>query len=488
MAKARRDRHRVGRVILFKRSGSPYWQLKYPVGIRVIRKGRYAGKVKTKYHIESTGQTTLRQAETLANDVNAKLLRGQLGLCTGRITIEELRSTFLEYQRKDTDNRFRHLRDLQGRTGAFLEWSKVRGVPLAKDVTLEIAELFVRHLRHEQRLQDRTIKNYVTAIGSMFAWGQRRQPPLVENNPFATGKNSTLRITAGPSSTQSDEDKYETYTPGQVKELIDQAIAAGDFQIAQIVVVLAETGLRFGELQFLTPDDVDWPRGVIHIRNKKVTASLHPEMSRLLDRHGKWWPKDETNRYVFMAPTCYRVLEQVVLPSSNRPWVFTDQKGLPIQDQGTRERLQRYATEAGIMRYVPDRGKHKGKSWSRANWRMLRNYFVSRAVSAGMSFMHVMAATGHDSYRMVQHYFRLNEDSYRRDFRKFDGGLSGVDLSGREVTQQSNTLGTQSMKNPLSDKGLGTERAGFEPAVQTSRTQPFQGCSLSHSDTSPTIY
>jgi hypothetical protein len=30
-----------------------------------------------------------------------------------------------------------------------------------------------------------------------------------------------------------------------------------------------------------------------------------------------------------------------------------------------------------------------------------------------------------------------------------------------------------------------TERTGFEPAVQTSHTQPFQGCSLSHSDTSP---
>ncbi len=29
------------------------------------------------------------------------------------------------------------------------------------------------------------------------------------------------------------------------------------------------------------------------------------------------------------------------------------------------------------------------------------------------------------------------------------------------------------------------ERAGFEPAVQTSHTQPFQGCSLSRSDTSP---
>ncbi len=30
-----------------------------------------------------------------------------------------------------------------------------------------------------------------------------------------------------------------------------------------------------------------------------------------------------------------------------------------------------------------------------------------------------------------------------------------------------------------------TERAGFEPAVGTNPTQPFQGCSISHSDTSP---
>ena len=32
-----------------------------------------------------------------------------------------------------------------------------------------------------------------------------------------------------------------------------------------------------------------------------------------------------------------------------------------------------------------------------------------------------------------------------------------------------------------------TEKAGFEPAVRKNRTQPFQGCTLSHSDTSPGI-
>ena len=33
-----------------------------------------------------------------------------------------------------------------------------------------------------------------------------------------------------------------------------------------------------------------------------------------------------------------------------------------------------------------------------------------------------------------------------------------------------------------------TERVGFEPTVRTSRTQHFQCCSFSHSDTSPGIF
>ena len=59
---------------------------------------------------------------------------------------------------------------------------------------------------------------------------------------------------------------------------------------------------------------------------------------------------------------------------------------------------------------------------------MFRNYFVSRATAAGMSLIHVMEATGHDSFKMVRHYFRLNADTYREDFKKFDGGLTRVDF------------------------------------------------------------
>ncbi len=97
---------------------------------------------------------------------------------------------------------------------------------------------------------------------------------------------------------------------------------------------------------------------------------------------------------------------------------------------------------------------------------MFRNYFVSRAASSGMSFVHVMEATGHDSYERVRHYFRLNEDAYRQDFRKFDSGLSGVDVSWPPLTHERYTQGTHSTQEPLWDNDLQPERAGFEPAEQ----------------------
>lgn len=105
-------------------------------------------------------------------------------------------------------------------------------------------------------------------------------------------------------------------------------------------------------------------------------------------------------------------------------------------------------TGAGIMPVVSIRAKRLGKKWSRASWRIFRNYFVSRAAASGMSLMHIMEATGHDSYEMVRHYFRLNEDSYRNDFKKFDSGLTAVDLTCRGLTQAGNTLGTHSTRRP----------------------------------------
>ncbi len=52
-------------------------------------------------------------------------------------------------------------------------------------------------------------------------------------------------------------------------------------------------------------------------------------------------------------------------------------------------------------------------------------------------------------------------------------------------SQFGKTLQVSEVKELVASPSDITERAGFEPAVGTSPTQPFQGCSISHSDTSP---
>ena len=128
MSQSQRKRARVGQVILFKRDARPYWYLKYPDGMREIQTGKHAGMAKRKYRVESTGQTELRRAMVLAQDLDLKLFKGTLGVCPGRITVPQLHAAFIEYQDKDTDNRYRHLRDLRGRIGLFAEWAARKGI------------------------------------------------------------------------------------------------------------------------------------------------------------------------------------------------------------------------------------------------------------------------------------------------------------------------------------------------------------------------
>jgi hypothetical protein len=70
--------------------------------------------------------------------------------------------------------------------------------------------------------------------------------------------------------------------------------------------------------------------------------------------------------------------------------------------------------------------------------------------------------------------------SFGSQYSPFEGNLRAMGQSKIEKTLQVPQM--QELVNTFSNI---TERAGFEPAVRTSPTQPFQGCSISRSDTSP---
>ena len=126
-----------------------------------------------------------------------------------------------------------------------------------------------------------------------------------------------------------------------------------------------------------------------------------------------------------------------------------------------------------------------------------RHHFASLCANHGIAHRKALAWLGHRSSEMMDLYYHLHdEDSQQAMMALAKSGQNDAD-SENEISVFEGSLGATGeskivktlqvpeVKELIECLSSTTERAGFEPAVQTSRTQPFQGCSLSHSDTSP---
>ena len=90
---------------------------------------------------------------------------------------------------------------------------------------------------------------------------------------------------------------------------------AAEAPYKDIFKFLAMTGLRIGELQFLTKADVDLKEGFIHIRNKTI-----PETGE------KWSPKHDNERIVPLIPETREIVERqmtaTTFPWDRNPWAY----------------------------------------------------------------------------------------------------------------------------------------------------------------------
>lgn len=94
-----------------------------------------------------------------------------------------------------------------------------------------------------------------------------------------------------------------TPQPCWTRKQVDQILGAATGPHRPSLVLLAETGMRFGELRWLTWDDVDLCGGVLHIRPKD-----------------NWKPKTGDRRAVPISPLARQILEA---QSRKSRWVVT---------------------------------------------------------------------------------------------------------------------------------------------------------------------
>ena len=143
--------------------------------------------------------------------------------------------------------------------------------------------------------------------------------------------------------------------PCWTREEVDRILAAAAGPHRPSLVVLAETGMRFGEAQHLTWDDVDTQHNVLHIRPKDG-----------------WQPKSGDQRVVPMSPALRSLLAK--LPRHSQ-WVLTaaPSRKYPRGDHRISERR--------LLKYLKGVLKPLGL---RGHLHTFRHAFISHALTRRM--------------------------------------------------------------------------------------------------------
>lgn len=166
-----------------------------------------------------------------------------------------------------------------------------------------------------------------------------------------------------------------TPQPCWTVEEVRRILAATTAPQRAALTLLAETGMRIGELRHLTWNDVDFANGVIHIREKLG-----------------WKPKTGDMRVIPMTSTARDVLKG--LPQKVN-WVFTSR---PSRDypEGDRQLSERRLLE--YLKRVLKKVQLSG------HLHTFRHYFISTALTNGVAEAVVRQWVGHVDREVLQRY------------------------------------------------------------------------------------
>ena len=156
---------------------------------------------------------------------------------------------------------------------------------------------------------------------------------------------------------------------------------------AEVFRFLALTGLRQGELIWLTKKDVDLQRRLVRIRAKSFPKEgLH------------WDPKGD-DRIVPLTPPALAIAEKMLSSSAGR-WLFSAPPAPGVIDDLLRShrlwaKLQKAKKAAGVQR---------------GTLHSYRHFFVSTMANANVSPFKVMKIVGHSSLDIILTYYHIDED------------------------------------------------------------------------------
>ena len=258
--------------------------------------------------------------------------------------------------------------------------SEVTGID--KDIIRE----YIRVLREERKVSMATVENHLSSISSFLDY-LVYEGILESNVAIAVRKRYLRRYKNGDS---GDAHSRKLITTEQLKLLIDSIMVPRD---KAIILLLAKTGIRRGELISIDVSDVD-------LVGLKIL--LKPKAKR-------------SNRLVFFDEECAKVLQNWLrvrerYARDDVPALFITETGGRLEDNGVYLAVTKHAARVGLH----DEGSQRLEDHFTPH--CLRHWFTTYLRRSGMPREMVQELRGDARKDAIDIYYHIDEEQLRRAY------------------------------------------------------------------------
>lgn len=360
-----------------------------PIGdlVRLFKRGRtwYANfQLNGKQHRKSLKTTSKKEARRQALLLEAELLQGQYQPQAKPPSVAEVVTDYMKYVRTEgraakTITKYEHVLGLVKELAEELRRSSIL------DLDLSFVDEY-RHRRVQAQRSPKTIYNETMILRQLVNFAVTRK--LITSDPLAG-----LKV----------KEPKPTPQPCWSRDEMDQILAASPEPQRWVFAILADTGMRIGELEHLTWNDVDFERNLLHVRPKPG-----------------WKPKTGDQRSIPLSTTLKRLLAQ--LPR-NCEWVLTAPPSAqyPRGDHQISERrllkcLKRVLKPLGLEGHL----------------HTFRHAFISHALTSGIPEAVVRSWVGHVDRDVIKLYTHIADTESQSAMRRLNQNQSDSSSSDPE--------------------------------------------------------
>ncbi len=349
-----------------------------------------------KQHRPSLKTTSKKQARSKAIRLEAEILEGRYAKQVKAPSIEQVTSAYLSHLRTEGKAR-KTLQKIELVQRRVLDLANRRKAKSILDIDLSFIDAYRAEAvaRKIKPAQPKTVLNETVIIRQFVNFALSRN--LISTDPLRNLKLKKVKCKPQP-----------FWTRAEVEQIL--AVAEPPHKLA--MVILAETGMRVGELKWLTWDDVDFDHGVLHIRPKDG-----------------WKPKTGDQRVVPMHPVVRKLLSG--LPR-RCPWVLTSASSsrYPKGDHQISERrllqyLKRILKRLGLPGHV----------------HTFRHSFISDALTKGIPEAVLRSWVGHVDPEVMQLYTHIADSASQAAMQRL---AAANDRARVRLASPVGSLGTDS--------------------------------------------